>query len=145
VSDPTILPPMNLAAEQAALGAILLDSKESLPRIRKLLAPIHFWKESHRVIFQAMLDCWDHRNGCVDYVLLIDELERTGKLDLAGGAPYVTSLINATPTCLYGMMYAQVVKDKAIQREQIRRGTEMVREGYDGRGNGRKQRLSVEI
>lgn len=131
MSEQTILPPMDLAAERAVLGAVLLDSKEALPKIRRLLASSHFWLEKHRIIYQAMLSCWDHRNGCIDYVLLCDELERSGKLLLAGDRPYITELVLACPTCLYGVQYAQTVKDLAIRREQIRRGGQMAARAFN--------------
>ena len=49
------IPPHNLDAERAVLGAILLEGRETLPRVIELLRPSDFYTEAHRLTYQGML------------------------------------------------------------------------------------------
>ena len=64
------VPPQNIEAEQAVLGAMLIK-KEAISEVAQLLEASDFYREAHRVVFQAMLELFN-RNEAVD--LIISEL-----------------------------------------------------------------------
>ena len=53
------IPPHNLDAERAVLGAILLEGRETLPRVIELLKPSDFYTDAHRMAYQGMLALFD--------------------------------------------------------------------------------------
>ena len=67
------IPPHNLDAERAVLGAILLEGRETLPRVIELLKPSDFYTEAHRVTYQGMLTLFN-RSEPVDVLTLTEEL-----------------------------------------------------------------------
>lgn len=80
----TKVPPHNLEAERAVLGAALLET-ESLPRAVEVLAPEHFYHSSHRKMFSAMISLFE-RGEPVDAITLAEELRRRDQLEEVGGA-----------------------------------------------------------
>src|SRR4051794_13248816 len=80
-----VTPPQNLEAEQSVLGAVLL-SDTALPAliIDERLHPEDFYRESHAVVFAAMLEL--HGAGePVDALTLVEHLKQAGRLEAAGG------------------------------------------------------------
>ena len=88
--------PQNVEAEQGLLGSILID-----PEVYDLVAdrfkPEDFYRDAHRIIYHAMVSL-RNQSMSPDYLTICDELERTGKLEQAMGADYITLLINRVPT-----------------------------------------------
>lgn len=60
------VPPQNIEAEQAVLGAMLID-KEAIIQVSEILTNIDFYREAHRVIFEAMLELYN-KHEAVDMV-----------------------------------------------------------------------------
>src|SRR4026208_926550 len=89
---PSRIPPHNLDAERAVLGAILLEGREALPRVVELLRPSDFYTEAHRAIYHAMLGLFD-RGEPVDLLTLQEELRRTDQLSLVGGPAALALLV----------------------------------------------------
>ena len=89
------VPPQNIEAEQAVLGAMLIE-KEAIARVTELLKGGDFYREAHRLIFEAMLDLYN-RNEAVDMITVIELLKREDNLEKVGGIAYVTSLANSVP------------------------------------------------
>src|SRR5436309_14370739 len=81
---PSRIPPHNLDAERAVLGAVLLEGREALPRVVEVLRPSDFYTQAHRAIYQAMLTLLD-RGAPVDSLPLNEELRRTDQLQFVGG------------------------------------------------------------
>lgn len=123
-----LLPPQNLEAEQAVLGAVLIDHR-ALDRVVPLLKPDCFYKDAHNYIYAAMLDL--HRRGePVDSVTLTNLLHKRGKIEKAGGAYYLTGLVDALPSAANVEHYAEIVREKWIDREIIRSCDEVKRGIY---------------
>src|SRR5947207_919731 len=76
---PARIPPHNLDAERAVLGAILLEGRETLPRVIEVLRPSDFYTEAHRAAYATMLRLFD-RGEPVDLITLSEELRRTDQL-----------------------------------------------------------------
>lgn len=117
-------------AEKAVLGSILLESG-CLWQVKNILSgPESFRHEQHGWIYQATLNL-NARGTNIDFVLLCGELENMGKLKDAGGAAYITELINSTPTAVHAEHYAHVVETKYQSRRIIQAAGEIAKIGYD--------------
>ena len=73
------VPPQNIEAEQAVLGAMLI-SKEAIAESAQILNPQDFYREAHRIVFEAMLDL-SNRNQAVDNLTVIEQLNKTNQLE----------------------------------------------------------------
>ena len=118
--------PFDEAAEQAVLGSILLNYK-ILQKIGTILEVDEFYKESHRAIFQAMLDL-DNKNIPIDTVSLVSRLRQLDFFAVAGGASYLMDLGRRVPSSLNARFYVDIVKTKAAQRKLIQFGREIIRD-----------------
>ena len=127
------IPPQNLEAEMAVLGSMLLD-EEAISVSCETLSQDYFYKESHRKIFQAILDLYNS-NKAVDLITLTNELKKSGILDEIGGASYLTALANSVPTSANITHYANIVKEKGILRTLINNATKIVSFCYETEGN----------
>jgi len=129
--DLTRRAPWSLAAEQAVLGATLLDPDAGLKAV-ELLADTAFYREGHRRIFRALAALVE-RGDVVDPVVLRNELERRGDLEAAGGTDYVAELVDVVPTAANIEYHCRIVKEKALLRRLIDVGTNIVQTAYDGK------------
>ena len=121
------VPPQNIEAEQAVLGAMLLE-REAIAKVMEKLRSEDFYREAHKVIFNAMLELYN-RNEAVDLVTVTEVLKKNGKLEDVGGIAYVTSLANSVPTAANVVYHAGIVEEKSILRQLVRSATEL---GYEG-------------
>lgn len=124
------IPPNNLEAEKATLGAILMNS-DSLLTVSKILSPDDFYKNANKKIFQAMLNLDQQKSSNVDILTVIQELKRLGELDAAGGAAYVSSLTSEVPTTANVEYYAQIVQDNSVRRSLIQTSNEIIAGAFD--------------
>ncbi len=122
------VPPQNIEAEQSVLGSMLIDKEAALEGAEILVAS-DFYRESHQLIFQAVVDLTD-RGEPVDLVTIREEVENRKVLERAGGAAYLASLANTTPTAAHARYYADIVREKSLLRGLIRAATEMVSKSY---------------
>jgi replicative DNA helicase len=111
------LPPQNIEAEEAVLGALLIDP-DAIIRISTLLKPGDFYREKNGWIYAAALALHE-RHEPIDFLTLCDELERKGLLDEVGGPAYLTGLIGAVPTSIHIEHYATIVHRAATRRQLI--------------------------
>jgi replicative DNA helicase len=125
--------PQNIEAEEAVLGSILIDDS-ALYKVGSFLRPEHFYVEKNGWIFQAFLTVSERREP-IDVLTACDELERQGQLQEAGGAAYVTSLLNAVPTAVHVEHYARLVERTAVLRQLIAAAGEIARIAYDATGD----------
>ena len=115
------VPPHNLEAESAVLGAILLSERALDPVLIDVrLAPEDFYRERHRQIFRAMIRLKERTEpGPVDTATLAAELESQGMLEEVGGRDYVQHLPNVVPAAGNAAHYARIVKDRAVERRLL--------------------------
>lgn len=112
------LPPQDLEAEQSTLGAIMLEN-EIFPVILEILPSAKwFYKEAHKKIYAVMLHLHE-RNIGIDSVTITEELQKREQLEEVGGASYLSSLLDFTPTSANAKHYAKIVKEKGILRSLI--------------------------
>ncbi len=127
-SENVKLPPQNIDAEQAVLGAILVD-KDALFKIANLISSDDFYRDDHKVIFSAMLYLFEKRSP-IDLVTLTDELRRKKELERAGGAVYLTHLANSTLSSANCQKHAQIVAEKGVLRRLIKAATQIIEDSY---------------
>ena len=123
------IPPHNIEAEQATLGAILLDW-DAVGSVITHLRAESFYSLQHQTIFKAILSLYN-KGQWGDILTLTEELRQTGKLDAAGGVAYVASLPDHVPTSSNVEYYAQLVKDDFNRRELIKISSSAISEAHD--------------
>ena len=123
------VPPQNLDAEAAVLGAILLE-RDALVKAFEVLRPEHFYREAHHKIFAACHALFE-RGEPVDLITLANELGRRNQLEQMGGSQYLISLAEAVPTAANVQYHASIVRAKALLRELINACTSVVSSCYD--------------
>ena len=123
------LPPQDLDAERAVLGAALLEN-DALFRVVDVIGADDFYRDAHRKIFNAMLQL-NERNEPIDLITLTDLLRREGALEAVGGASYISGLVDAIPTAANIRMHGKIVREKALLRNMIGTATEIVTRAYD--------------
>jgi replicative DNA helicase len=124
------VPPQNLEAEQGVLGSMLLD-RDAIARALEGLRSDDFYRDAHRVIFQAMVELFE-RGEPVDLITVTNRLAASGKLEDVGGATYLAALPNLVPTAANVDFYANIVLEKSMLRALINAGTHIAAMGYDG-------------
>jgi replicative DNA helicase len=123
--------PWSPEAEQAVLGAMLLDQDAALKAVQ-ILEDTSFYREAHRRIYRAMIQLLD-RGDVLDPLVLRAELDRRGDLEAAGGMDYLAELLDTVPTAANIEFHARIVRDKALLRRLIEVGTQLVQSAYEGR------------
>lgn len=126
--NPHIAPPHNIEAEQSVLGSILL-SKESLLKVADILFPEDFYKKSHRLIYQAMLDLYQDQEP-IDVMNVSNRLKDKKQIEEIGGISYLTSLVSSIATPAHVVSYAKTVHRKRILRDLISASYDIAELGY---------------
>jgi replicative DNA helicase len=131
VQAPDRTVPSNAEAEQAVLGALLIDP-DAIIRVAPIVRPEDFYLEKHAWIFEAIIALHERREP-IDFLTLVTELERREKINDIGGSGYIASLINATPTAIHVEQYAHIVERLALQRRLINASTQIAGLAYEGK------------
>ncbi|MGO0575865.1 replicative DNA helicase [Ornithinimicrobium panacihumi] len=124
------LPPQDVAAEQSALGAMLL-SKDAIGECSEIVKAVDFYRPNHELIYDAITDLYG-RGEPVDAITVADELTKRGDLTRVGGAAYLHQLISMVPTAANAAFYAEIVAERAVLRRLVEAGTKIVQIGYGG-------------
>ncbi len=125
----TNLIPQNIDAEEAILGAILVNPNV-ITRVVEFITPQSFYKSAHRHVYEAMLQLFN-QNERIDLVSVSDVLSFNSKLEVIGGRAFINDLSYKTITTSNIEYYAKIVQEKAIKRALINAGSEIVSLGYD--------------
>lgn len=125
------LPPHAADAEQALLGACIVDSPNVLPIATTFLEPRDFYYPKHSEIFSA-LKSFDGRIA-PDFALLCDELAQRGTLQNIGGIPYLTRLIQVGAMALRVEEYCAAIYQAAFRREIIQACGRIAKVAYTDR------------
>jgi hypothetical protein len=115
--------PANREAEESVLGAMLV-AKGAIPPVMGELQREDFYLERHKPIFDAIRSLAERGAG-VDTLTVSAELEQHGRLEDAGGKPYVYQLAAAVPAAGHVVDYVQLIRDKADLREWKRLGHDL--------------------
>jgi replicative DNA helicase len=122
--------PNSIEAEQATIGAILVDNKAIHKVLQVGVKPDDFYRLEHQEIMRAATQlASDHFP--VDIITVMEELKRIGKLDMVGGQTYLMQLAVSVPNAVNVEYYARIVKKKAKQRELIKAGADISSLGFN--------------
>ena len=123
------VPPQAVELEEAVLGALMLE-KDSIIEVQDIVAPEAFYKETHQIIYNAILGV-SHDLEPVDLYTVTERLKREGNLTKVGGASHLASLTQKVGSAAHVEFHARIIAQKYIQRELIRVSTEIQRHSYD--------------
>ncbi len=123
------IPPHSLEAEQSLLGSMML-SEDAVDAALEEVKADDFYQSSHRFIFSALVDLYNSQKPC-DIVTLVEELKKQEHLTEAGGASYLSQLLNVVPTSKNAKYYAKIVKEKSMLRSLISVSNEIIDGAYD--------------
>jgi replicative DNA helicase len=124
------LPPQSIEAEQAVLGALMLDP-EAAYLVMDFLGVDDFYRQAHRMIYRIVLDLV-LAHQAVDILTVVDKLRQNNKLEEVGGATYLASLSTIVPNAANIATHAKLVVEKAVLRSLISAASEIVHKCYEG-------------
>lgn len=119
----TRIPPHDSDAEQAVLGALLID-RETMTIVSEMIKSEYFYDSNHKDIFECMLSLYEERKP-IDLVTLSSKLKKKRLYEKVGGSAYISSLANSVPTAANVEHYAQIVREKHVRRFLIHAGADM--------------------
>ncbi|ODA40143.1 replicative DNA helicase [Desulfosporosinus sp. BG] len=123
------VPPHNLEAEQAVLGAMMLDP-EAGSSVFEMLQPEDFYRDNHRLIFSAIQDLFE-KGDPVDLVSVAEILRQQGRLEQVGGIATISEIARSVPSAANVEYYAKLVTEKALLRQLIRATSSILERGYE--------------
>lgn len=109
--------PFSLEAEQAVLGAILIDP-DIISEISEQIKPEHFYLPQHKAIADAIW-AMDALSKKIDSITVLEELKKEKVFDDAGGKSYLLQLAQIVPTSANASSYAKIIKEKHYIRSLI--------------------------
>ena len=128
-TDISQLMPQNIEAEEAVLGAILVNPR-SLDKVMSILKPEYFYKPAHRYIYEAILQLTNN-NEVIDIVSVSDTLNINQKLELVGGRAFINDLSFKCIQTSNVAYYAKTIVESATKRALIMAGSEITTLGYE--------------
>ncbi|GAB3388235.1 replicative DNA helicase [Lysobacter fragariae] len=122
------VPPQSIEAEQAVLGGLML-APDAYDRVADQLSDDDFYRRDHRLIYRAIKELAEKKRP-YDAVTLGDWFEAQGLASEVAGGTYLIELASTTPSAANIVAYAEIVRDKAVLRQLIDVGTDIVKEGF---------------
>jgi len=119
---PERVPPQDLDAEMALLGAMMTD-RDAVTDVLPIMSRTDsrwFYLPAHQKLFEALLDLYDNPAKAIDLVVVSDELRRRDLFDFIGGHAYMVRLAESYGDWTRAEHYARVVRDKGMLRDLIR-------------------------
>ncbi len=117
MQEGTGLLPQSLEAERAVLGGLMLDPEQVLP-IAENLCPADFYRESHQHLFEVIVKMAEGGEP-VETVAVCEKVAAAGTADQAGGLDYVQRLADNVPSTQNLDYYAEIVRERSVQRRLI--------------------------
>lgn len=124
------LPPQNIEAEQAVLGAIFLNT-DVLADAMEYVEADDFYRRAHQILFQAMVDL-NNDGEAIDVLTVQNYLTTNNQLDDVGGVAYIAELATSVPTAANAGYYAKIVEEKSMLRRLISTATNIITQANNG-------------
>ena len=125
--------PFSIKAEEALLGSIFLNPNV-IGDVIDIITPEDFYKNNYKLIFFEMVKAYS--NGkIIDVLLIIESLKKNELMDEVGGEDIIYDLTEVVPTAANAVNYAQIIKEKSIQRQLISIGEKIVKMAMRGYEN----------
>lgn len=122
-------PPQSIEAEQAVLGAILLDSDVFISVLEYVSAD-DFYSRANQLIFEAMEEL-NRDDEAIDALTVQQKLNNMHMLENVGGYEYIFQLANDTPTAANAEYYARIVEEKSLLRKLIQASNKIARDSFE--------------
>lgn len=123
------IPPNDQEAEQAVLGAMLIDNNATV-EVLELLKQDDFYRKDHEIIFSCILELYKSGKP-IDILTVKDMLNSRNMLQNVGGIEYLTSLASGVYTVSNVEAYVNIVEGKSVLRKLIQVSNEIIKSGYD--------------
>lgn len=124
------LPPQNIEAEQAVLGAIFLNT-DALADAMEYVEADDFYRRAHQILFQVMVDL-NNDGEAIDVLTVQNYLTTNNQLDDVGGVAYIAELATSVPTAANAGYYAKIVEEKSMLRRLISTATNIITQANNG-------------
>jgi len=121
--------PHNLQAEQAVLGAMIMDMTSLVTAFEKIRKE-QFYYGQNQIIFEAM-DTLHANNRAIDVATLADQIEKMGKIPVIGGLEYLAEVIDAVPTIAHFEYYVDILLQNAMRREMLGLGQAILQDALN--------------
>jgi len=128
-------PPNNIEAEEALLGALLIDP-DAIKHVQ--IEATDFYREVNAWVYESLVSL-DNNNKSVDLITVTDDLRKRGRLEDMGGEGYLLGLINASPTSWNAKDYARIIKDASGRRKLLALANMTANLAYDEGGDLEEQ------
>ena len=122
--------PSSIEAEKSVLGGIFLKP-DIFGDIVEILHPNDFYKNGHKLIYEAMRDIYNSGIG-IDPIVVVNKLKKNEKFDELVGEQLLFDIISDVPTAANILEYAKIVKEKSTLRRLGEVGTKIVELAYEG-------------
>jgi len=127
------VPPHNLDAEKALLGAVLLKP-DVMHDISVTIFPESFYADKHRQIYEAMYQTFI-KGEPIDVISITSRLTTNNALDRVGGAEYIVELLETVPAASNALYYSELVQSKAVLRGLIYASEDIAEMAYSNPEN----------
>ncbi len=121
--------PQSIEAEKEVLGAIFLDP-EVLVDVLEILKQNDFYLQRHQILFGCLVDMMG-KDIPIDSVTVIDYMQKNKKLDVVGGEQEILTISSTSFASANVKYHAQIVKKKALVRQLIEAGNEILKDCYE--------------
>ncbi len=120
--------PSNREAEEALIGAVLIDQEVFLD-ISQFLEADNFFIVRNQWIWEAFQHLSETRQP-IDLVTVTETLTNRGQFDEMGGQAYLISLINQAPNAFHAESYGRIIEQNATRRRMLEAANEIARLAY---------------
>ena len=130
MANPVKMMPHSIEAEQSILACLLIDNNV-VSSITERIKPQDFYSEANKKIYQTMFLLYE-TNQPIDFVTVVDKLEKSNILGEVGGIEYITTLASSLPSAVNYKTYVDIVKRDSINRSLILAGQQIIENAYKG-------------
>ena len=123
------LPPQATDLEAAVLGALMLE-KDALTTVVDILKPDSFYKDAHKEIYEVIVELFNNSEP-VDILTVTQGLRKKGKLEVVGGAYYITELTTRVNSAANIEFHSRIISEQSIKRELIRIASHIEKDAYE--------------
>ena len=123
------VPPRNLDAERAVIGACIL-SKEALGSAIEILTANDFYDPNYKAAFDTLVNMYVSDKP-VDALTFSEELKQLGIFDRLGGQPFLAEIISLVTSTANASYYAEIIRERAIKRRLIEAGNAIINLAYN--------------
>ncbi|MDZ7377171.1 MAG: replicative DNA helicase, partial [candidate division KSB1 bacterium] len=127
------LPPQDIEAEMAVLGAMFLE-RDAVGKAIEILDESCFYKTAHQKLFKTAVELYDHQEP-IDVITMADALKKKGILEEVGGNYYLIQLAEKVPSAANVEHYAKIVLETALLRRLINVTTDITNRAYEHKGD----------